>query len=405
MRHRLDFTIHELPVYACNERFWGRTEDSGGLIWYVVPHSDRNDRYLDQNGEWQESGTFDPMPGFATREEAVDFAEQFRDGRITHQCGTKMPFQILGRDVWICSGRLALPGVVGGISGDYYIADVPEGRNGNMLTGDGNLGVTPLWRTLDLQAMGGSFVSFNTAKEAMDRACKLAGVDPVYPNENSGPPVLNLELLLGKTLNALIRLPAPPPDIRGLVLAKTSLWVPEDVTDIAGWLTENWKPGAKTVAAAKPKTSYSLNVGYSQREYGSASFSRTAEYSGEIEYTSEELADLFDGSTDLDEMEQRLRDDIEENADLDQQDTSDTEYSDEEIQDTGDRDWSIPTRSLRSVIEQFLEANPEMHPDYEEPEEEEEDDYEEDAEEVPEDFEESIMDEGEEQESPNEIPY
>ena len=361
-RKCLDFQIAGRSAYTCNQRHWGGPR-AEGLIWYITPTANTNDQYLDHDGTWKTSDRFEPMPGFATEEEAIAFAEQFRDDRPK---GIKLPFQLAGQDVWINGNRLDFPSI-GVCSSPFCICNGPEGQaTAFYRAGDG------MWASIPPNSAG-SWVSYLTAQAATNTACEQAGVDridlatlapvtgPIKP-----PP---LEAMLGKTLAALVSLPAPPPDVRGLIRAKTHLWAPEDVTDIPKWLQENWRPkaGAKPAPTPGVTANYEINAGYDEREYGRADFSRNARYSGTVRFTNEELRDLFDGIEDVDEMRQKLEEAVQEDPDgFDCAETTDEEYSDHEVNDTGDREWDISANRLRQVIDDFIANNPDMDPDREE---------------------------------------
>lgn len=52
-------------------------------------------------------------------------------------------------------------------------------------------------------------------------------------------PDRQIQILLGRTLTVLLNNPAPPPNIRGLILQKIGLYVPEGVEDIKQWVLDH----------------------------------------------------------------------------------------------------------------------------------------------------------------------
>lgn len=373
-RVKADFLVHGREVWAVPDRYWGGHR--GADAPYMVSPGNRcNGHCLSADGStWQHHAEFDSIPGYATAEEALAFAAQFRDDRPQ---GIKLPFQIAGEDVWVCGDRLQHPPVLD-TSLPYYVANGPEGRATKFLGG-----YDYAWRTLDYSTTGGAWVTYASAQEAADLAYRAAGVPSVDIKTLAAPAVKavppQLETLLGKTLMALLRLPTPPANIQGLILQKTGLPVPAEACQsesvLTEWMQANYTPPKGKVAAPVRSSNnrYSVDVSYDEREYGRARWSRTVSYSGTETFTEDELADIVRDCSDRDEMMEAIERAIMDDRNGDYDEVSDTgyDYDDHEITDSEGAE-NVEVSGIRQVLDQFLANNPEFDPDYEEEEDEDE---------------------------------
>lgn len=202
---------------------------------------------------------------------------------------------------------------------------------------------------------------------------------------------VQLKKKLGATLLALLSLPKPPENIKGLVLQKLPKLSPEqkqqmfalDDKEVLAWLLANLAsilpapvtpvppsiaPLVAAVPVPAPARNYSVEGSYTRSESGRCNFTCTSNYSGSLTWTEEELRDLASECSDREEFIQKLEDQTEENQQFDQDDTSDYSYDGEETDDwEGIENWD----SNASVIaDRFLDEHPECEPEREEEEEE-----------------------------------
>src|SRR5437867_1620571 len=96
-----------------------------------------------------------------------------------------------------------------------------------------------------------------------------------------------LQDILGQTLANMVRAPNPPPDLRGHILAKTGLWVPNNTIDIAAFVLANTKPALVATAQPAP-TTLTISTEWSGTEDGCCRFTRQFSSTGTVEITEEE---------------------------------------------------------------------------------------------------------------------
>lgn len=291
------------------------------------------------------------------------------------QISYKLPFQLDGHDVWVNNdaqelSRAGTP-LGSGASFDWYVGNGPCGQ------------VTQLWSGVLWQNSG--WWTASTAAERWKWAHDTAGVPrtplPACPTAVAPAPTKSLQDWLGSTLYSLLTQPVPPSNLRGLILAKIQLWVPEEVTDVVGWLEQN-RPVApaqtvKVEATARTGTArpYRLEASRTQWVYGRCSYSATANQTQSHRLSEAELAEIIDGAGDQDEALRLLQDWLN-NGDWDTDGEDGYEYEDHETQDFGDTDGEED--NAKEILAQFFADHPEH-----DPEREEDDDEEEEVEETP----------------------
>ncbi len=201
------------------------------------------------------------------------------------------------------------------------------------------------------------------------------------------PPPVDLNRLLGTSLAVMVRDYPEAPDVRGLILRQTSLWVPDDVapSGIADWLSQNYRPPVRTsVAAASgtlaaiistapataavappPGADINIDVSFWQRESGHCRYSRDEHYGGIVGVDPEALETLVREAEDEDHLISTL---VEWCRDYDNVDSSlmdvieieNEEYDMHESNDTGSReDISINNQSdlIAALRQRFPDAD------------------------------------------------
>lgn len=291
------------------------------------------------------------------------------------QISYKLPFQLDGQDAWVNNDaqELSRAGTPfgSGANCDWYVGNGPCGQ------------ATQLWSGVLWQNSG--WWTTSTAAERWKWAHDTAGVPrtplPVCPTAVAPAPTKSLQDWLGSTLYGLLTQPVPPSNLRGLILAKTQLWVPEEVTDVVGWLEQN-RPVApaqtvKVEATARTGTArpYRLEASRTQRVYGRCSYSATENQTQSHRLSEAELAEIIDSAGDQDEALRLLQDWLN-NGDWDIDSEDRHEYEDHEAQDYGDTDGEED--NAKEILAQFFADHPEH-----DPEREEDDDEEEEVEETP----------------------
>ncbi len=349
---KLDFTIGGREVWLHEVR------DSDLTLIADKQDCGPESQSLNTRGGWG-------MPHYLLRQEMIDFARQFAD----QPPSIKLPYQLQGQDVWINSDRLSLGRVEPGISMPHYAANGPQGQWTQRYGGSGG------WLQPGYEF---GWHSHGSPQETANWLERRAGAPHVDVKTLLAAPVpaghVNVEALLGPTLWAVVKSATPPPELRGLILAKTGLWVPEDVPDVVAWLQEHYKgPPVPAVAPKASSGSYRLNGSYSRRVSGTASFTATEHYGTSDDWTTAELRGIIEEHDNRDDMLQAIEDALQ--SDMDDNgcnNTTDYEYEDEETNNS-ESNGDLESNAGR-VLDQFLSEHPELDPDYEEPEEEEEED-------------------------------
>ena len=209
---------------------------------------------------------------------------------------------------------------------------------------------------------------FATREEAIAWATSLSDQRQPWEELTVEQQDAAIQRALGPIWNLVTASP-PPADTRGHVLAKAKVWIPEEVTDLVGYLREHYRP---PVVIPKPDSpppaagDYRLAGTASQTVYGRANFSATENQSAEMNLTAEELAEIIEDAGDREDAERLLREYFLDNADWDAEETVDYEYSDEETNDSGDRDYDDD--NVSRILSRFFDAHPEYDPEFEEDE-------------------------------------
>ena len=212
---------------------------------------------------------------------------------------------------------------------------------------------------------------FATREEAIAWATSLSDQRQPWEELTVEQQDAALQRALGPIWNLVTASP-PPADTRGHVLAKAKVWIPEEVTDLVGYLREHYRPPVvipnpdSPPPAARPADDYRLSGTASQTVYGRASFSATESQSAEMNLTAQELAEIIEDADDREDAERLLRDYFIDNADWETEETVDYEYSDEETNDSGDRDYDDD--NVSRILSRFFDAHPEYDPEFEEDE-------------------------------------
>jgi len=116
---------------------------------------------------------------------------------------------------------------------------------------------------------------------------------------------------LGDTIYGLLCQPSPPDNIRGLVLRKTGIPIPEKENP-RSWLEANYE----TAKAARPAPAvakqtplyYTVSGGYHRREYGSCDYANDASYAGELRVPERVIREIVEENEgDLDNMVEYLK--------------------------------------------------------------------------------------------------
>ena len=169
--------------------------------------------------------------------------------------------------------------------------------------------------------------------------------------------------LLGDQAWAMLTTAPTAQVLKGQILAKTGVLVPDGTPDILAYIKANYQP----------RGTYSFRASASETIRGTANFTATRLYSGNIKVDADTLIEIANESDDMDEFNEKLEEYLREQyGELNEEDT-DYNYEDEECTDgDGTEDWEF--ENYNTLVDQFFAANPTLHPDYEEPQPEEEED-------------------------------
>lgn len=193
----------------------------------------------------------------------------------------------------------------------------------------------------------------------------LLSTPTVVPNDS-------LAVLLGASLAALIRANPNQPDLRGLILQKARIWVPED-QDLTTWL-QNYQPPPPPPPPPPPNQPfvvvpiprrpagrmYEVEASYTEGISGRCRYTATEYYSGRASIPESDLVDMWEESDDRDDFVRRVEGYVQENREgIDHQETSDYDYSQHDSVGTNGSDsWEFPR--LSAVVDQFLTDHPEL---------------------------------------------
>lgn len=220
----------------------------------------------------------------------------------------------------------------------------------------------------------------------------------VVPTPAANPAAL-LQRLLGTHLYEMAARFPTAPDLKGLILRKTQIWVPDEIPPegLLAFLAEKAAampmpvpvnlavavPATATTATATatatlaltppPPPTYSVRASYTEQVSGTASFTATRESSGSVTLDEADLIRLADECETIDRFTERIQEFVSDNESFTTDNVENYEYTDEEVTDSeGHDDWDYNQRDLQAILTGFFGRHPDLHPDYEEEEEEEE---------------------------------
>lgn len=172
-----------------------------------------------------------------------------------------------------------------------------------------------------------------------------------------------LEEALGKTLAAIARQPIPDQEsldsLRGQVLAKAKLWIPDEVKaeDVVVYIEAN---AIVPPPPPPPNSPFVVEVDESGTESGHCSFTRSYSASGSTRLTLTDIRRALSGCSDREEALSALEDLARDRACLDY----DYENERTENYETTDSDRDDWDSNASSVLDQIFEAYPELDPDH-----------------------------------------
>lgn len=183
-----------------------------------------------------------------------------------------------------------------------------------------------------------------------------------------------LEVRLGKTLVNLLG--ASPPGLRGMIKAKTDIWVPESVSDIRAYLLENL-PKAP-IAITDEREIYNLEASFERRTTGRCSYVENEILAGTVPISSRRLRRIVEDSDDASEAMAAMGEVVIEIESFEVSHSDGPEYDGHEIMEA--EDGCPYNTNFNTILAQFMAANPGVRfagdPDPDEDEDEVEDDAE-----------------------------
>lgn len=387
---------YRLPVTIQGREVWVQSNGMTGVPWFVVDSHDwlGNATVLSlvDAGWVRDDPRVETEGNFATELEAVQYAMRQADAPPAPYHSWFVPVQFAGQWLFINDDRLHLPRVLPGTSEACYLANGPVGRCTRRVISSG--GASAAWQEMDHNSWYSEPSPQAVLATALSRlVCPGVTLEQLIPL--TGARVMPtvpatrqaLENRLGPEVVRIINNGQEDP--RGHILAKTKIWVPDEITDIWEFLLAQALPAqtqpayAQTAAGTATTTTntvtthiiaptYTLTGHRTQTVYGRCNWSATEEQTAEMRLTAEEIADIIEEADDREEAERLLREHLEGEGEYDEDSTSDYDYDDHETQDYGDVDNyedDVPT-----ILDRFWREHPEHDPELEEDEEDEDED-------------------------------